>query len=76
MYQGLKEMLDYTEDNMEEVFMQSFQICHRDVFGNVLLHNLKENGDRIPVSQENKRVIKSNKFKSKNDTLFHGCNKF
>lgn len=52
-------MLDYTEDDMEEVFMQTFQICHRDVFGNALLHDLKENGDRIPVGQHNKKVIKS-----------------
>lgn len=51
---GLQQLLDYKGDDMEEVFMQTFRITYKDVFGCVLAHDLKENGDAILVNQDNK----------------------
>lgn len=50
-------MLDYTESDFEEVFMQTFRINYTDVFGSVMSYDLKENGDTINVTQENKYVL-------------------
>ncbi|XP_026765409.2 ubiquitin-protein ligase E3A [Galleria mellonella] len=55
LYRGLKDMLEYTGDDLEEVYYQTFRICHQDVFGNNIFHDLKENGDSIFVTQENKK---------------------
>ena len=41
---------------MENVFLQSFRITHQDVFGTVLIHDLKEDGDKILVNQSSKEV--------------------
>lgn len=49
-------MLDYREEDFEDVFMQTFQISYKDVFGNTITHELKENGDDIAVTQLNKKV--------------------
>ena len=49
-------MLDYEGEDFEDVFMQSFQISYDDVFGSTITHELKENGDSIPVTQANKHV--------------------
>lgn len=51
---GLQQLLDYKGDDMEEVFVQSFRITYKDVFGTVLSHDLKEHGDTILVNQDNK----------------------
>lgn len=56
MYNSLNEMLKYEGADMEDVFMQTFRISYTDVFGNVLTHDLKENGDKIFVNQGNKQV--------------------
>lgn len=40
---------------MEDVYMQSFEISYRDVFDNVIAHELKENGRELMVSQDNKQ---------------------
>ncbi|XP_052738018.1 ubiquitin-protein ligase E3A isoform X2 [Bicyclus anynana] len=55
LYNGLKDMLEYTGSDLEEVYYQTFRICYTDVFGNNIFHDLKENGDDIFVTQENKR---------------------
>ncbi|XP_026746335.1 ubiquitin-protein ligase E3A [Trichoplusia ni] len=55
LYNGLKDMLDYTGNDLEEVYYQTFRICYQDVFGNAIFHDLKEDGDNIFVTQENKR---------------------
>lgn len=52
---SLQELMDYTEDDIDEVFMQTFQIGYKDVFGSSLTHDLKENGNQINVTQENKK---------------------
>uniref|UniRef100_A0A182JNV3 Ubiquitin-protein ligase E3A n=1 Tax=Anopheles christyi TaxID=43041 RepID=A0A182JNV3_9DIPT len=55
LFKSLKSLLDYTENDMEEVFMQTFKIGYRDVFGNLLEHELKPDGDKIFVTQNNKQ---------------------
>ncbi|KAK0064842.1 ubiquitin-protein ligase E3A [Biomphalaria pfeifferi] len=52
---SLKEMLEYSKDDFEDVFDQVFRIGYHDVFGNSHTYDLKENGDSIPVTQENKQ---------------------
>lgn len=54
LYKSLKSMLDYESDDMEEVFMQTFRISFYDVFGDAIYHELKPDGDKIFVNQENK----------------------
>lgn len=49
-------MLEYTGPDLEEVYYQTFRICYQDVFGNTIQHDLKENGESLFVTQENKRV--------------------
>ena len=53
---SLQDLLDYTEDDTYDVFMQTFQIGYKDVFGSSLTHDLKENGSHMQVTQENKQV--------------------
>ncbi|CAH2091795.1 unnamed protein product [Euphydryas editha] len=55
LYNGLKDLLNYTGSDLEEVYYQTFRICYTDVFGNNIFHDLKENGDDIFVTQENKQ---------------------
>lgn len=56
LYSGLKNLLDYEEDDIEEMFMQTFRICYKDAFGELVYHDLIDNGDQITVNQVNKRV--------------------
>ncbi|XP_028163894.1 ubiquitin-protein ligase E3A [Ostrinia furnacalis] len=55
LYNGLKDMLEYTGDDLEEVYYQTFRICYNDVFGNNIFHDLKKDGDSIFVTQDNKQ---------------------
>ncbi|CAK1551648.1 unnamed protein product [Leptosia nina] len=55
LYNGLKDMLDYTGADLTDVYYQTFRICYTDVFGNNIFHDLKENGDSLFVTQENKQ---------------------
>lgn len=55
LYQSLKELLEY-EGSVEEDMMITFQISQTDLFGNPLMYNLRENGDQIPVTNENRKV--------------------
>ncbi|XP_024134815.1 ubiquitin-protein ligase E3A [Oryzias melastigma] len=54
LYQSLKGLLEYT-GNVEEDMMLTFQISHTDLFGNPVLYNLKEQGDQIAVTKENRQ---------------------
>ncbi|MEQ2193634.1 Ubiquitin-protein ligase E3A [Xenoophorus captivus] len=51
---SLKELLEY-EGNVEEDMMITFQISQTDPFGNRLMYDLRENGDRIPVTNDNRK---------------------
>ncbi|GFW35209.1 ubiquitin-protein ligase E3A [Trichonephila clavipes] len=54
LYKGLKDLLSYEGDDMETVYMQTFRITYKDVFGTVLVHDLKENGEKVLVNQSSK----------------------
>lgn len=56
LYNGLKNLLDYEEDDIEEMFMQTFRICYKDAFGELVYRDLIDNGDQITVNHMNKRV--------------------
>lgn len=45
------------EGNVEEDMMITFQISQTDLFGNPLMYDLKESGDKIPVTNENRKVF-------------------
>lgn len=49
-------MLSYQEDDMENVFLQSFRITYKDVFGTVLVEDLKDDGEKLIVNQTSKEV--------------------
>nr|AAD34642.2 E3 ubiquitin-protein ligase [Mya arenaria] len=51
----LQDLLDYEGTDMEDVFMQTFQISYLDVFGSTITHSLKDAGETIPVNQLNKQ---------------------
>ncbi|XP_022814301.1 ubiquitin-protein ligase E3A-like [Spodoptera litura] len=55
LYNSLKDILDYTGDDLEEVYYQTFRIWYTDAFGNAIFHDLKEDGDNIFVTQDNKK---------------------
>ncbi|XP_034410940.1 ubiquitin-protein ligase E3A isoform X2 [Cyclopterus lumpus] len=54
LFQSLKELLEY-DGNVEEDMMITFQISQTDLFGNPLMYDLRENGDKIPVTNENRK---------------------
>ncbi|MEE6470515.1 hypothetical protein FKM82_008991 [Ascaphus truei] len=58
LYQSLKELLEY-EGSVEDDMMITFQISQTDLFGNPLMHDLKENGDKIPITNENRKEFVS-----------------
>lgn len=54
LWRSLKSMLDYEDDDIDEVFMQTFKISYSNVFGEVVEHELKSGGADIVVDQHNK----------------------
>ncbi|KAG7307788.1 hypothetical protein JYU34_006381 [Plutella xylostella] len=50
---SLKSLLDYTEDDVEEVFSLCFAV-NTVVFDQIQVHPLKEGGEALPVTHENK----------------------
>lgn len=50
---SLQQILDYNEEDFESVFCLTFDLT-REVYGEVKTVLLKANGDKIPVTQENK----------------------
>ncbi|XP_076159673.1 ubiquitin-protein ligase E3A-like isoform X2 [Alosa pseudoharengus] len=52
--QSLKELMEY-EGSVEEDMMITFQISQTDLFGNTLMYDLRENGDKIPVTNSNRK---------------------
>jgi hypothetical protein len=49
-------MLDYEGEDFEDVFMQTFLLSYKDVFGSTITQELKEKGNEIPVTKLNKKV--------------------
>ncbi|KAL8617103.1 hypothetical protein ACOMHN_014273 [Nucella lapillus] len=52
---SLQQLLSHEGDDLEEVYMQTFRIGFKDIFGNDVQHNLKEGGADIPITQANKQ---------------------
>ena len=54
-------MLEYDGDtkDFEEAFMATFQVSYADVFGSLNTQDLKEGGDHIPVTKDNRQVSSS-----------------
>ena len=52
-------MLDYDGSSFEETFMATFSVTYSSMFVSVKTANLKENGDQIPVTLENRKVYSS-----------------
>jgi len=55
VWKGLNELLNYTGDDMEDVFMQPFQVSYTDLFGSTITVDLKEGGSNTMVNQDNKK---------------------
>ncbi|XP_055373246.1 probable E3 ubiquitin-protein ligase HERC4 isoform X2 [Condylostylus longicornis] len=53
MANSLQQLLDYTEDDLQDIFGLNFEIT-RDIFGEVKVFPLKPDGENIPVTQQNK----------------------
>ena len=58
-FQSLSSLLEFngSDEEFEETFMQTFQISLQDTFGSVVTFNLKEDGDKIPVTKQNRQVM-------------------
>ncbi|XP_076980106.1 ubiquitin-protein ligase E3A isoform X3 [Tamandua tetradactyla] len=56
LYQSLRDLLEY-EGNVEDDMMITFQISQTDLFGNPMMYDLKENGDKIPITNENRKNL-------------------
>jgi len=52
-YSSLMSMLNYKEDDFEEVFIQPFQISYTDLFGSTITQDLCEGGENRMVTREN-----------------------
>ena len=50
---GLRDLLDYPEDDIEDVFCLNFAVTE-DVFGETQTKELKPNGENINVTKENR----------------------
>lgn len=68
LYNSLKQMLEYHDNDLDDVFMQTFRISYQDVFGSTIDYDLKEKGDSISVTQENKYVS--------NNSILYFLNRF
>ena len=51
-------MLEFNGDpqEFEKTYMVTFQVSFLDVFGTLHTHSLKEGGESIPVTVENRQV--------------------
>jgi len=49
----LQKLLEF-EGDVESAFEQCFQITY-DVFGEIRVHDLKPGGDKIPLTNENRK---------------------
>lgn len=67
LHQSLRDLLEY-EGSVEEDMMISFQISQTDLFGNPMMYDLKEDGDKIPITNENRKVVHA----SRSVSLFTG----
>jgi len=55
VYQGLRNMLEHEGDDLEDVYMQPFQISYTDLFGSTITEELGEGGADRMVTKDNVR---------------------
>ncbi|XP_063683277.1 ubiquitin-protein ligase E3A-like isoform X2 [Bolinopsis microptera] len=56
---SLQQLLDYPDEDVEEVFMLDFVASTTGLFGETITHHLVEGGDEIPVTSDNKHEFVS-----------------
>lgn len=54
LYNSLCSLLEYPNPDLDDIYLQTFRISYSDVFGTLHTHDLRQDGDTIPVTQENK----------------------
>ena len=54
--QSLQSTLDYGGEDFQETFMATFQVSFTDMFGNLQTFDLREGGDKIPITLQNRQV--------------------
>jgi hypothetical protein len=55
LYEGLKQLQDYTRNDVEDIFDLNFDISYEN-YGVKKTHSLIENGKNVTVTKENKYV--------------------
>ncbi|KAK2715685.1 ubiquitin-protein ligase E3A-like [Artemia franciscana] len=55
LFRTLSEMLEYPGDDFDDIYMMTFRVAYTDIFGSTLFHDLKPNGDEVPVTKDNKK---------------------
>ena len=55
LYQSLTRLLEY-DGNVEEDMSLTFQISQTDLFGEPTTYDLREDGEKIPVTNDNRKV--------------------
>ena len=58
LHYSLSSLLEFTgsDEEFEDCFMLTFQISVTDNFESIVSFNLKEDGDKIPVTKQNRQV--------------------
>ena len=56
MARSFADILEYEGDDFEDTYMLTFNIKYTGPFGEMIEHDLKEDGDNIPVTKENRKV--------------------
>ena len=56
--QSLQSILDYEEEeeDFQDTFMATFQVSFSDMFDDLQTFDLREGGDKIPVTLKNRQV--------------------
>ena len=54
----MSSLLEFSgsDEEFKETFVQTFQISQPDTFGSAVTFNLKKEGDKIPVTKQNRQV--------------------
>ena len=56
MARSFADILSYEGEDFEGVYMLTFNVSYTAPFGETLDFNLKEDGENIPVTKENRKV--------------------
>lgn len=56
MARSLADILEYEGEDFEDTYMLTFNIRYTGPFGETIDHDLREDGDDIPVTKDNRKV--------------------